>query len=66
MFRVASQLNYADNLTRHWHRRHDLPKKPPDISAEARMALRKAVSDYYVENQGRGQYHDFDLRLFRP
>jgi hypothetical protein len=62
VFRVASQLNYADNLTRYWHRRHDLPKKPPDISAEARMALRKAVSDYYVENQGRGQYHDFDLR----
>ena len=26
------------------------------------MALRKAVSDYYVENQGRGQYHDLDLR----
>jgi hypothetical protein len=62
VFRVASQLNYADNLTRYWHYRHDLPKKPPDISAEARMALRKAVSDYYVENQGRGQYHDFDLR----
>ena len=62
VFRVASQLNYADNLARYWHRRHDLPKKPPDISSEARTALRKAVSDYYVKNQGRGQYHDFDLR----
>ena len=27
VFRVASQLNYADNLARYWHRRHDLPKK---------------------------------------
>ena len=24
VFQVASQLNYADNLTRYWHRRHDL------------------------------------------
>ena len=66
VFRVASQLNYADNLTRYWHRRHDLPKKPPDISPVARMALRKAVSEYYVENQGRGHYHDFDLRRHGP
>jgi hypothetical protein len=29
VFRVARQLNYADNLTRYWHRRDDLPKKPP-------------------------------------
>ena len=27
VFRVASQFNYADNLTRYWHPRHDLPKK---------------------------------------
>lgn len=62
VFRVASQLNYADNLTRYWHRRHDLPKKPPNISAEARAALTKALSNYYVKNQGRGQYYDLDLR----
>jgi len=62
VFRVASQLNYAENLTRYWHRRRDLPKKPPDISTETRTALKKAVSDYYVENQGRGHYTDFDLR----
>jgi hypothetical protein len=62
VFRVASQLNYTDNLTRYWHRRHDLPKKRPDISPAARMALRRAVSDYYVENQGRGLHHDLDLR----
>jgi hypothetical protein len=66
VFRVASQLNYADNLTRYWHRRHDLPKKPPDISTEARVTLRKAVSEYYVENQGRGHYQDFDLRRHGP
>ena len=62
VFQVASQLNYADNLTRYWHRRRDLPKKPPNITPEARMALRQAVSAIYVENQGRGHCHDFDLR----
>jgi hypothetical protein len=62
VFQVASQLNYADNLTRYWHRRRDLPKKPPNITPEARMALRQAVSAFYVENQGRGHCHDFDLR----
>jgi hypothetical protein len=63
VFRVASQFNYADNLTRYWHPRHDLPKKAPNLSTEARAALKKAVSDYYVENQGRGQYSDLDVYL---
>lgn len=66
VFRVASQLNYADNLTRYWHRRHDLPKKPPNITPEARAALRTALSAYYVEKQGRGQHHDLDLRRHGP
>ena len=30
---------------------------------EARAALKKAVSDYYVQNQGRGQYSDLDVYL---
>jgi hypothetical protein len=63
VFRVASQFNYADNLTRYWHPRHDLPAKPPNLSLEARAALKKAVSDYYVQNQGRGQYSDLDVYL---
>jgi len=63
VFRVASQFNYADNLTRYWHPRHDLPKKPPNLTQEARAALKKAVSDYYVQNQGRGQYSDLDVYL---
>jgi hypothetical protein len=63
VFRVASQFNYADNLTRYWHPRHDLPKKPPNLTPEARAALKKAVSDYYVQNQGRGQYSDLDVYL---
>ena len=41
VFRVASQLNYADNLTRYWHRRHDLPKKPPNYK---RRGMAGAVS----------------------
>jgi len=63
VFRVASQFNYADNLARYWHRRHDLPKKPPNLRLEARAALKNAVSDHYVENQGRGQYSDLDVYL---
>lgn len=63
VFRVASQFNYADNLKRYWHPRHDLPVKPPNLSQEARAALKKAVSEYYVENQGRGQYSDLDVYL---
>jgi hypothetical protein len=63
VFRVASQFNYADNLKRYWHPRHDLPKTAPNLSLEARAALKKAVSEYYVENQGRGQYSDLDVYL---
>ena len=63
VFRVASQFNYADNLTRYWQPRHDLPKKPPNLSAEARAALKETVSKYYVENQGRGQHSNLDVYL---
>ena len=63
VFRVASQFNYADNLTRYWHPRHDLPEKPPNLSTDARAALKNAVSNYYVQNQGRGQYSDMDVYL---
>lgn len=63
VFRVASQFNYADNLTRYWHPRHDLPKRPPNLSLESRAALKTAVSEYYVQNQGRGQYSDLDVYL---
>jgi hypothetical protein len=66
VFRVASQLNYADNLARYWHRRRDLPMKPPNLSGEARLALRKAMSEYYVANQGRGGYHELDLFRHGP
>lgn len=68
VFRVARQLNYADNLTRHWHCRDDLPKKPPNISTEARLALRKAMSDYYVQTRNADSTtevlkNNFNLRI---
>ena len=43
VFKVASQFNYADNLKRYWHPRRGLPKKSPNLTAEARVALKKAV-----------------------
>jgi hypothetical protein len=49
--------------TSYWHPRHDLPAKPPNLSLDARAALKKAVSDNYVQNQGRGQYSDLDVHL---
>lgn len=63
VFRVASQFNHADNLKRYWHRRHDLPAKEPNLSPEARTALKDAVGEYYVANQGRGEFSDLDLYL---
>ena len=54
VFQVASQLNYTDNLTRYWHRRHDLPKKPPNITPEARMALRAGGVGLLCREPGTG------------
>ncbi len=61
VFRIASQFVWADNLSRHWHRRRDLPPSPPDLSVEALQELKAAISDYYVKNQGRGQYCNIEI-----
>lgn len=63
IFRVASQFNHADHLKRYWHRRHDLPKKAPNLAPEARAALKDTVAAYYVANQGRGEFSDLDVYL---
>lgn len=61
VFGIASQFVWADNLSRHWHRRRDLPQAPLDLSPEALLGLKRAVSDYYVRNQDRGQYCNIEV-----
>lgn len=56
VFRVASQFSWADNLTRYWHRRRDLPQVAPDLGDDAQRELKRAISDYYKKNQDRGEY----------
>ncbi len=63
VFKVASQFNYADNLKRYWHPRRGLPKKAPNLTAEARNALKRMVSEYYVAHEGRGEFSDLDVYL---
>ena len=61
VFRIASQFAWADNLRRYWHRRRDLPQVAPDLSPKARRELKKAISAYYVKNQGRGEYCEIEV-----
>jgi hypothetical protein len=61
VFRIASQFVWADNLSRHWHRRRDLPLVPPDPGPEALQELKAAISDYYVKNEGRGEYCNIEV-----
>ena len=63
VFKVASQFNYADSLKRYWHPRRGLPRKPPNLTVEAREALKKAISEYYMTNQGRGEFPEIDVYL---
>ncbi len=57
VFDIAQIMNRADHLNgRHWRKRMDVPKKRPDVSAEALKELAVAISAYYRENQGRGRH----------
>ena len=57
VFHVAHILDRADHLSgRYWRKRKDLPKKQPDLSAEAIKELGDALGAYYRENQGRGKW----------
>jgi hypothetical protein len=56
IFYVASLINYVDSLHgRSWVRRADVPRKLPQVSAEACESLANALSAYYQRTQGRGQ-----------
>jgi hypothetical protein len=57
VFDIAQIMNRADHLNgRHWHRRKDVLKKAPEVSAEVLKELADAISAYYRENQGRGRH----------
>jgi hypothetical protein len=61
IFRIASQFAWADNLKRYWHRRSDLPAVPADTGAAAIEGLTTAISEYYVKNQGRGEFCNIEV-----
>lgn len=61
VFQIASYFTWADNLKRHWYRRHDLPKVAPDLSEGTRQELRQAISIYYDKNEGRGEYCEIEV-----
>jgi len=57
----AVTLVHADNLSqRCWYRRNTLPKQAPDISEPAMDMLKRDVSSYYWQAQGRGQKCQID------
>lgn len=57
LFNRVALLDHADHLSRrYWRKRKDLPRKQPDISAQALKELGDAVGAYYRENQGRGKW----------
>jgi len=61
VFRIATNFAWADNLKRYWYRRHDLPQVPPDLSPEAREALRLAISARYMRDEGRGEFCEIEV-----
>jgi hypothetical protein len=66
IFTAASRLNRADHLNgRYWRRRTDLRATSPDISHPTRKLLGDAISQYYRENQGRGEHCKVEVYLRR-
>lgn len=52
----AVTLVHADNLSgRCWYRRNTLPKQAPDTSEPAMDMLKRDISAFYWQSQGRGQ-----------
>ena len=66
IFTSAVRLNRADQLNgRYWKHRTDLPAKKPDISHPTRALLEGAISEYYREQQGRGEHCKVEVYLRR-
>jgi hypothetical protein len=57
LFGNATRLLQAQSLsTRYWNKRNHLPRQAPNLSKEAILGLRAALSAYYRHNQGRGEH----------
>ncbi len=57
----AVTLVHADNLSgRCWYRRNTLPKQAPDTSEPAMDMLKRDISAFYWQSQGRGQRCNVD------
>jgi hypothetical protein len=55
IFHVASNMNWADNLSsRYWRHRIGLPKQQPDILQDNRDRFARAVGRFYWNREGRG------------
>ncbi|MGD9126563.1 MAG: hypothetical protein PVH19_04215 [Planctomycetia bacterium] len=53
----AVALVFAQNLSsRYWYRCNGLPKHPPKVSEAALEELRQAMSAFYWQSQGRGEF----------
>jgi hypothetical protein len=65
VFLAAGRLNRADHLNGRYWRRRSLPAKTPDLSHPTRKLLAQAISQYYRENQGRGEHCDIEVYLRR-
>jgi len=56
VFTSAGRLNRADQLNGRYLKRRLLPVKKPDISHPTRKLLADAISNFYREQQGRGEH----------
>jgi hypothetical protein len=65
IFTSAGRLNRADHLNGRYWKRRLLPGKKPDISHPSRTLLADAISQYYREQQGRGEHCIVEVYLRR-
>jgi hypothetical protein len=65
VFTSAGRLNRADCLNGRYWRRRTLPAKKPDISHPTRALLADGISQYYREQQGRGEHCIVEVYLRR-
>jgi hypothetical protein len=65
IFTSAGRLNRADHLNGRYWKRRLLLAKTPDISHPTRKALAEAISQYYREEQGRGEHCTVEVYLRR-
>jgi len=65
VFTSAGRLNRADQLNGRYLKRRLLPVKKPDISHPTRKLLADAISNFYREQQGRGEHCNVEVYLRR-